>query len=228
MIRILTTVGFLLNTILACCQDPVKEVIPTIKENGGQEKEESIDFTTQNWLRDGLTVDFRRSQIFNVTKRNKLGTNYAFAGIRLIFEPQFGNIFQRGSNRLKQTTINAIPKFGLETNLIGGWLSIQGFAVFATGSISFDEQSTVVKQHLLLNPDGTSSNTADIDYGYGLGISCLDGIFAIGWGNMIFDSRNYDKTNASYNDSFLANGYIYFNIQAISAVRKVIKNKKED
>lgn len=209
----------------------------------------SVDFTTANWLRDPLTVHFRngrRTVKFVRSKSNKKEVhqrywrgqikypanafsrfdsamakpnNYPFAGLRLLFEPQFGTIFQTNTNRLDKSSIAAMPKFGLETNVWGGWVTLQTFVIFPIPSVSYDSQSPINNQGLLVG------KTVNVDFGVGWGLSFLDGIFAIGWATLHTDPRGYNTTLPSYTKNLLVNPYIYFNIQTISAVRKILKGQ---
>jgi|GEM_PF-4893347 hypothetical protein len=211
----------------------------------------SVDFSTENWLRDPLTVNFRSGQkvlhrykivvndkkdtifhrlsFFNgflvrkskkVCRHENRGNNYGLAGLRLIFEPQFGTIFQTNTNRLDKNSVAVMPKFGLETNIWGGWITLQSFIIFPVPSVSYDSQSPILKQSVLVG------NTVNVDYGLGYGFSFLDGIFAIGLVTLHIDPRGFDTNSTAFKEGLLQNQYYYFSIQTISAVRKILKGQQ--
>jgi len=176
------------------------KILTTAKEYGY--------FSSENWCEDQTTIVF---------SKNSLHKNY-FSGLRLIFEPQFGVLFQNGDNRFKGESIDDLPRFGVETNLYKAWISVQAGLLYPS-TIEFEEKSPIVEKHELKY----GGNIVGIDYGYSMGFSFLDGIIAIGYGYVKYDKRLF---SSSYQGNFKGN-FWYFNIQPATLVRSLVKNLKD-
>lgn len=170
-------------------------------------------FTTQYWLQDLTTIPIREG--------NKRFPN-TFNGVRLLFEPQFGNVFQTVDNRIVTNDYNGLLKFGCETNLLMGYVSLQGLLIFPT-TVQFDELGMIRADQHIKDPTGRVS----VDYGAGVGLSFFDGVIAVGYASLFFDKRNFTnmgdipRTTFNYQTNFF-----YFAIQPVSAIKTVIQNIK--
>lgn len=178
-------------------------------------KTESSVLATENWLKDATTIPFG-----NPEKRIRLRNT--FNGVRLLFEPQFGHVFQTVSNRIEINDYNGLIKFGGETNLLKGYVSLQALIIFPT-TVQLDTLSMIRNNQHIIDQTGRVS----VDYGFALGFSFFDGIIAIGYGGLFFDKRDFinmrdiPKTTFNYQSNF-----VYFAIQPVSAIKTVIQNIK--
>lgn len=170
---------------------------------------------TENWLKDLTTVSFGNPAN---RKRFKNSVN----GVRLLFEPQFGHVFQTVDNRIEANDFNKLLKFGVETNLFKGFISLQ-FIVIFPNNVQFDNLSMVRTNQHILDPAGRAA----VDYGAGVGLSFFDGIIAVGYAGLFFDKRNFinmsDIPKSTFN--YQAN-FVYFAIQPVSAIKSVVQNMK--
>jgi hypothetical protein len=171
------------------------------------EQKRANRFSSDTWCEDDLTVCFGSR------------SRRAFSGVRIIFEPQLGVLFQSGENRLENTSFRALERIGVETNLSGAAISFQALLIYPS-TVEFDAESPVrtwIK-------DGTGK--VGVDYGLAAGFSFLDGIVAIGGGMLDYDQRDFtERTEAGdpRPSDALHDYFIYFNIQPISALRSALK-----
>ena len=165
-------------------------------------------FSSESWCEDQTTFYFSDS-----TKHRAY-----FSGIRLIIEPQVGIIFQSGDNRILQENFKDLPKFGIESNLYEGYISLQ-LALIYPSLIDFDDNSEVVRYKYLRN----GGKNVHIDLGYTFGLSFFDGILSSGYGVVKFDERDFSST---YYGKYSKN-FFYFNVQVASLTKYIIKQVKE-
>jgi len=160
--------------------------------------------SSEAWCADQSTVAFSK-------KRRHAKS---FSGIRFVFEPQLGATFQGGKNQFEDTNIKELPKIAIETNLIRAAVSLQLGLIYPS-SITLDSKSAIVKDSSLVR----GGNKVDVKYGFTVGAAILDGVFAIGWGRILYDKRDFKKEFAgNFHESF-----VFVNLQATSAVKNIIK-----
>lgn len=177
-----------------------------------QKKEAPLTLSTINWLKDDLTISFITSDKPESEIRSYL------SGIRFLFEPQFGYIFQGSNlNTIDIKSIQAIPKFGFESNIFESWASLQLLLV-PSSSIQLDEKSDIIKRNLLNYPN----KTVTLNWGFGIGLSLFDGIFTFGYMNFQYDQRDFKSRDATLKSS----GFMYVNFQLVSTIRSIIKRSK--
>ena len=157
-------------------------------------------FSSQNWCADATTVPIDKDRCY-------------LSGIRLIFEPNFGFLFQRGKNEFDSTHFPNLSKIAFETNIHKGWAAVQ-LGLVAPSTIKFDPISPVIKEKSLINGD-----TVKVKGGITLGLSFLDGWISAGWGALSYNSSSYvDCYKGNYHDAFL-----FVNLQPVSLVKSTIK-----
>ena len=122
--------------------------------------------STDNWLKDQTTIPFS----------SRTGKS-SFSGIRLTFEPQWGWLIQNDENRIQNEILLNMSKFGLETNLYKGWLSLQTNFIFPT-KVELDSKSEIVVNNYLKD----SESKIGMDLGFTVGLSLIDGVIAVGAG----------------------------------------------
>lgn len=165
-------------------------------------------FSSRSWCSDDLTICSRS----RADKRS-------FSGVRIVFEPQLGVLFQSGENRLENTSFRALERIGLETNLRDAAVAVQALLIYPS-TVEFDGKSPV----RAWIRDGTGK--VGVDYGLVLGLSFLDGMLAIGGGRLDYDQRDFTERNEAGEPmpkDALQDFFVYFNIQPISALRSAIK-----
>lgn len=142
----------------------------------------------------------------------------AFAGIRFVFEPQLGYLFQDGDDRFEPGNFASLSKFGFETNLYRGYVGLQLTLIYPN-TITLDSLS--VSRELLKN----SSGVVDVEAGLGMGLTFFDGLLALGIGNLWYDERawtDYRDLRAAGRGHLFRDWFGYFNIQAVQALKKSI------
>lgn len=166
--------------------------------------------SSQAWCADQTTIAFGEK------RRGKS----SFSGLRFIFEPQLGVTFQGGQNQFEDTNIKELPKIAIETNLIKAYVSLQLGLIYPS-SITLDSKSVIVKDSSLV----IKGNKVDVTHGFTIGVSILDGLFAVGWGRVIYDERDFKKEFKKGGGNF-HESFIFVNLQPASAVKNVIKELK--
>lgn len=163
-------------------------------------------FSSESWCEDQMTIVFSEK----TRKRN------FFSGIRIVFEPQISGIIQRG-DKIDAKSIQLAPKFGIETNLWRGIMSLQLGIIYAN-TIKFEESSGVVTGGYLKG----NTNEVDMDYGFNVGLALFDGIFAIGYGKLYLDPNDFvDNYDGSTDKKF-----IFVTFQPISSIRAWVKRNE--
>lgn len=175
---------------------------------------------TISWLRDELTMPYanKTKKWGDDSKDYKKGRN-RFNGLRLVFEPNFGPLILQEANKITQESFLVLPKFGLETNLHTHWTGLQ-VVVFYPGIVEFDNQSPI-KNHLVADEDGSVS--VDVEFGYSIALTFIDGLLVVGWGKLIYDDRDFKPNTPDWHKR---DEFFYFGVQPITAVRKLIKKLK--
>ena len=122
-------------------------------------------FSSQNWCADDTTIAFDENR-------------WGGSGLRFIFEPSFGTLFQTGENEFDETKFPNLSKFALETNVYEGWAAFQ-LGVVSPSTIKFDPISEAA-DHLAdpMNKD------VKVTGGVTLGASLIDGWISVGWGRL--------------------------------------------
>lgn len=161
---------------------------------------------TQTWCKDATTM------CWNETRR-------ALAGIRFVFEPQLGVLVQQGDNKFESTNFKALEKIGIATPLYGRQLGAQFLFIYPS-TVAFDAQSPVRVNKQLLDEEGK----VDVEWGFTLGATVLDGVLSTGFGVLHYDRRDF-KAPESLNKSVFGDTFFYFNIQAIEALKSAIKSR---
>jgi len=175
--------------------------------------DDRISMSTENWLKDATTITF-----YHPKDSQKKWKGNSFNGLRIIYEPQFGIIFQTVENRITVNNFDGFNKIGVETNLCKGYVSLQTLLIYPT-TVTLDNKSPLVTNHNTID----SSGKVKVDYGFVIGFSFFDGILAIGFGGVFFDKRDFKNTLP--NTSFQSN-FWYMNFQPISAIKKAFKSSK--
>lgn len=167
-------------------------------------------WTTDSWLDDDTTISFGDSTKFK----------NCFNGLRFILEPQLGLFLQEGEDRFNLENFKSLERLGLETNLLKGYISLQGIIVYPS-VVELDNKSPLRINNNTIDPLGK----VNVDIGFSLGLSFLDGMVAVGFGGLFYDKRDFQGVNGE-NGEFQDN-FWYFNIQPVSAIRKGIKFLKK-
>ena len=168
---------------------------------------QTITAETSQWCADATTVCWSDTDTWGPK------------GLRFIFEPQLGAIFQAGDNKFENTNLESLEKLGVATSLYGKQLGLQLLLIYPS-AVSFDEQSPVRVAGQLLD---TENFEVDVEWGYTLGLTFLDGVISAGWGKLAYDRRDFLDPDA-LEDTVFSDGFWYINFQAIEAVKNVIKN----
>jgi len=125
--------------------------------------------------------------------------------------------------------ITTLSKVGLETNLFKNYVSLQALFI-APSKVQLDEKSL-----LRINastPGNTMPGTKDpegkleVDYGFGIGLSFIDGMLAFGYAGIFYDKRDFVNISTRSRGEY-QNNFFYFNIQPISVVKSLIKELKD-
>jgi hypothetical protein len=167
-------------------------------------------FSSESWCEDDLTICLE----------GRAGRGI-FNGVRIVFEPQLGVLFQSGENRLENTSFRALERIGIETNLSGAAVAFQALLMYPS-TVEFDAKSPIrpwIKD---------TSGKVGVDYGIALGLSFLDGILAVGGGRLDYDQRDFAEKNAAGEpqpEDALQDFFLYFNVQPIAAIRSAIKKR---
>jgi hypothetical protein len=132
----------------------------------------------------------------------------------VVADLNFGTILQGGANQFDPGAFKGLTMAGLEWNVYSGLLSLQTTFIPPT-SIQLDESSTLVTSGKLGDPD----RRLKVGYGFGFGISALDGVVSAGWGRLYYDTRNIVGAASSDKHS----GWGYLSLQPISLARLLIK-----
>lgn len=172
-------------------------------------KNDSCSFwSTIYWLQDDLTIPFYSVD----TPENEI-PNYA-SGIRFLFEPLTTYLIQ-GSNKntIDNTSTLLIPKFAVEVNMLYSWLSAQICIIFPS-SVKFESKSPITKDNSLFNPD----NSVSVTWGYGIGLSWLNGIFTVGYLRLNYDTRDFQSIEKLSHSSM-----VYISVQPIESAKIIIK-----
>lgn len=158
-------------------------------------------FSSQNWCAGETTIPFNKDR-------------RSFSGVRLLFEPNFGFLVQRGKNEFDSKNFPNLSKFALETNIYKGWVALQlGFV--SPSTIKFDPVSPVVKNKSLIDGDA-----ARVKWGLTGGLSFIDGWISMGVGGIWYHS-------SSFVDCYKGNpydGFIFLNLQPVSLVQSTIRS----
>lgn len=163
--------------------------------------------SSQAWCADQTTIDFGK------TRRGKS----SFSGLRFVFEPQLGATFQGGTNQFEDTNIKELPKIAIETNLIKAYVALQLGLIYPS-SITLDSKSSIVNDSSLVS----GGNKLDVTHGFTIGVTLLDGVFAIGWGRILYDKRDFKKDfDGNFHESFF-----FVNLQSATAIKNIIKALK--
>lgn len=170
-----------------------------------------IDFSSNNWLKDGTTIPFD-----SVTNRTKLKSS--FNGVRIVYEPQLGVVLQNGDNRFQNKLFLSLSKIGAEINLYEGIISLQLLGI-APSTIQFDDRSPLRINRNTID----STGKVNIDYGGAVGLSFLDGIFSIGFGGIFYDKRDFINV-LNLPKNIYQNNFVYINLQPISLIKVLIKD----
>jgi hypothetical protein len=176
----------------------------------GREAQAVARFSTAAWCQDALTVC-----------TSGRTAHVSFSGLRLVFEPNLGIIFQNGENRFENTSFKALERVGLETNLRHSYIAIQALLIYPS-TVDFDDKSPITGY--IKNDSGR----VGVDYGLSLGLSFLDGILATGIGYLNYDQRDLSDVNEAgvrQPKGTTTDVYFYFNVQPVSAVRSALRNQ---
>lgn len=164
------------------------------------------------WLKDATTLVLKKPS-------EKKGLRNSFNGLRLIFEPQLGILIQDGADRFKADQLRSLERFGFETNLVSGDIAFH--AMFIPPSfIEFEIGSPLLTNGNVIDPKGK----VRVDYGVAFGLSFLDSMFALGFGGIFYDQRDFQNTagkKGEFQDNFW-----YVNFQPISAIKAYLKSRK--
>jgi hypothetical protein len=172
---------------------------------------------TEYWLQDLTTISFGGPE----TERNYFRNS--FNGIRLLFEPQFGHVFQTVNNRVEPNDYNSLVKFGFETNLFMGNVALQCLIIFPA-TVQMDNSSMIRANQHIIDPTGRVA----VDYGLGVGLSFFNGILALGFAGIFFDERGFTNMNDISRQTFnYQTNFVYFAIQPVSGIKSVIQNLRE-
>ena len=138
-----------------------------------------------------------------------------FNGVRIVAEPKLGWVIPTGDDKLKSEFFTGAVQMGIEANVWGGIVAVQGMFL-APFTSSFDSKSPVLLGGGLVDSNGE----VGVESGVGGGASFLFGIAGIGVINTHLDRRDFtDPSNAKVD-------YItpYVNLQPISAARLLIQS----
>lgn len=171
--------------------------------------------SSEKWVDDPTTFSFG-----NPNNRNSKFLKNAFNGIRLVFEPQFGKIIQVGDNRFDDKVFQEFAKFGVETNLIGGWVALQCNFIFG-GSVTLEEKSTLVINGNLNN----ASRNVNVDFGSSIGLAFINDLIVVSYGGLFYDKRDFINIG-NYPKSIFQKNFVSINIQPVAAIKELIKLTK--
>ena len=170
------------------------------KSNYQTRRRNTVIFSSQSWSADETTIPFKEDRSW-------------ISGLRLLFEPNFGFLFQRGKNEFDSKNFPNLSKFALETNIYKGWVAFQ-LGVVAPSTIKFDPVSPVVKNKSL-----TDGDTVRVKGGFTLGFSFIQGWISMGGGGVWYhDSSFVDCYNGNKYD-----GFAFINLQPVSLVKSTIR-----
>lgn len=172
-------------------------------------------FSSENWVRDATT--------FKIPGRD---SKASFSGIRILFEPQLGFLIQEQGNRVIVENLSTLGKFGVETNIVKNWVSLQLLFITPT-KVQLDEDSPLRQSAAIPGMPATKDpeGKLNVDYGIGAGLSFLDGMLSLGYSGIFYDKRGF--VNIVKNEGQYQNNFIYLNIQPISAVKALVKELKD-
>lgn len=165
--------------------------------------------TSVDWCADQLTVCISGSD-----------TRGWISGVRLIYEPNLGQLFQAGDDRFENAQLTTFQKFAAEVNVVQAWLGLQIGVIFP-GAVTYDADSPLNTNGHLRDPE----RKVRVEWGWTLGASALDGIIAAGFGQLRYDRRDFVDPGT------LASGFDFDNfgwlaVQPVSAVKKLFKTIK--
>jgi len=157
--------------------------------------------TSEFWCSDAMTMCWNeRSPILS--------------GLRILIEPTFN--FSIGKNRegleLKAGNIVNAVALGIETNIVGAWLSAQAFMIspHITEIEKIDDADTLQTANVLVKA------------GFATGVSILSGSLGVGYGFVSF-AENSLPNFAEGRDKM---GFFYVSLQPISIIRSVFTAAK--
>lgn len=165
-------------------------------------------FSTETWLSDDMTLPFPEKS----TERNYLN------GIRLSFEPQLGIVSPWGMNRLDVQQLVQIPKVGIETNLLKGYVGLQITYIIPT-QVTFDEKSELLNNRVLIPKNGK----VQLDGGVTIGLTFFNGILAGGFGYLNYDQRDFNMKSPEFKREHTSDMFGYLSLQPVAVVRSAIK-----
>lgn len=165
-----------------------------------QTRSYSQDLGTSFWLNDATTVGW-------TSDSNQI----AFAGLRVIVEPKVGAVQSTDDRNPIENNVFGAGGIGFETNLVGALLSAQ-VMVFAPSEAQFRPESDARGKGLTKNADGRVKT----NLGFGVGISMLNGIFAIGYSTTGVSSTQFFEGSQNIPTSI---GAWYINIQPVALLK---------
>lgn len=146
----------------------------------------------------------------------------SLAGLRLVFEPQLGVLFQSGNDKFEDANFRSLEKIGLETNLIEGLIGLQGMLIYPS-TLKFQQDSPLLEKGFIKDEE---NGQVRVEVGFSFGVTFLDGILAVGYGWVNYDERdfiNVDQITSTTSDSPFLDGFFYFNVQPIAAIKSALK-----
>lgn len=169
---------------------------------------QSAIFSAESWCNDSGTLCWADGS-----------AQRSLNGVRFIGEPNLGTVIQGDDNRFESKLLNGLIQAGIEVNAFEGFVSLQA-TLIPPGSIQLDEDSPLVTSGRLADPE----RRMKVDIGGTFGISLLDGILALGYGHLRYDTRRIPDVQESEQGA----GFWYVQLQPLSAIRVAIKRNKSN